>query len=63
MVTERSGEGTGLKLDQIKNIERGALDPRASMMAAVEEAFRKAGVIFLDRDDVRTGGPGVRFQR
>jgi transcriptional regulator with XRE-family HTH domain len=52
-----------LKLDQIKNIERGRLDPRSSMMAAIEEAFRQAGVIFLDRDDVRPGGPSVRFLR
>jgi len=52
-----------LTVNQIKNIERGALDPRASMLAVIEEAFRQNGVIFLDRDDVRPGGPGVRFQR
>jgi transcriptional regulator with XRE-family HTH domain len=50
----------GLTVNQIKNIERGALDPRASMLATIEEAFRRNGVIFLDRNG---GGPGVRFQR
>lgn len=53
----------GLTLDQVKNIESGRLDPRASMLAAIEEAFRQNGVIFLDRDDVRPGGPGVRLAR
>jgi predicted transcriptional regulator len=56
-------KAAGLKLDQIKNIERGSLDPRASMLAQIEEAFRQNGVIFLDRDDVRPGGPGVRWRQ
>jgi transcriptional regulator with XRE-family HTH domain len=47
----------------IKNIERGALDPRASMLAAIEEAFDRAGVMFLDVGDVRDGGRGVRMKR
>ena len=56
-------DAAGLNVNQIKNIERGALDPRSSMLAKIEEAFRQAGVIFLDRDDNRTEGPGVRFAR
>ena len=56
-------EAAGLTLNQIKRIERGALDPRASMLAAIEGAFRQNNVIFLDQDDVRPGGPGVRFRK
>jgi transcriptional regulator with XRE-family HTH domain len=56
-------EAAGLTLAQIKNIERGALDPRASMLAAIEEAFSRANIIFLDPGDTRAGGRGVRFRQ
>ena len=46
----------------IKNIERGATDPRSSTLAALQGAFEKAGVVFLDPGDVRPGGHGVRIK-
>jgi len=49
-------------LSQIRNIERGVLDPRASTLAAIEQAFDEAGVIFLEVNDVRGGGRGVRVK-
>jgi predicted transcriptional regulator len=51
----------GLTLSQIKNIERGALDPRASMVAAIETAFRRTGIVLLEEGDTRGTGIGVRF--
>ena len=53
---------SGLKLIVIKNIERGALDPRVSVIAAIENAFDRAGVVFLDTGQNRGEGPGVRFK-
>ena len=49
-------------LSQIRNIERGVLDPRASTLAAIEQAFDQAGVIFLEVGDTRGGGRGVRLK-
>ena len=47
----------------IKNIERGASDPRLSTVNNIQEAFDRAGVIFLDTGDIRDGGPGLRLKR
>src|SRR5262249_3009226 len=52
---------SGLPLSTIKNIERGASDPRASTLAAIEKAFIDAKIILLEPGDVRDGGQGVRF--
>lgn len=52
---------SGVSLASIKNIERGAADPRASTLRAIQEAFEKAGVQMLEPGDVRSGGKGVRF--
>ncbi len=46
----------------IKNIERGATDPRASTLRAIQSALEVAGVIFLDPGQTRDGGPGVRLR-
>lgn len=46
----------------VKNIERGATDPRSSTLSAIEGAFRDAGVIFLDPGVTRDGGAGVRLR-
>jgi transcriptional regulator with XRE-family HTH domain len=56
-------DAAGLTVDHIKAIESGRLDPRASMLAQIEEAFRRNDVVFLDPDDVKPGGYGVRFRR
>ena len=46
----------------IKNAERAVVDSRGSTLNAIQRAFDKAGVIFLDTGDTRNGGPGVRFK-
>jgi len=56
-------EASGISEISIKNIERGATDPRSSTLAAIQSAFLKAGVIFLDPGDSRDGGHGVRMKR
>jgi hypothetical protein len=53
---------TGVSEIAIKNIERGATDPMASTLDAIQAAFDKAGVVFLDAGDTRDGGLGVRFK-
>lgn len=54
---------SGVSEISIKNIERGATDPRGSTLAAIQDAFSKAGVVFLDPGDIRDGGPGVRKRK
>lgn len=54
---------SGISEISIKNIERGATDPRSSTLAAIQSAFDKAGVVFLDPGDTRDGGSGVRLKR
>lgn len=51
----------GISEISIKNIERGAVDARASTIAAIQSAFRVAGVAFLEPGDTRDGGHGVRL--
>ena len=53
---------SGVAEISIKNIERGVTDPRASTLAAIQSAFTKAGVVFLEPGDKRDGGPGVRLR-
>jgi transcriptional regulator with XRE-family HTH domain len=55
-------ERSGVSEISIKNIERGATDPRSSTLGAIEKAFGSAGLIFLDPGDARDGGAGVRFR-
>jgi hypothetical protein len=44
----------------VKNLERGRTDPRASTLTAIQEAFGRAGVVFLAPSDTRNGGSGMR---
>ncbi len=53
----------GISAIAVKNIERGATDPRTSTMNKIQQTFDRAGVMFLDIDDIRDGGPGVRLKR
>lgn len=53
---------SGVSEISIKNIERGATDARASTLSAIQDAFLKAGVVFLDPGDTRDGGAGVRLR-
>ena len=48
--------------ESVKNLERGRTDPRASTLTAIQEAFDRADVVFLDPGDIRNGGSGVRFK-
>jgi transcriptional regulator with XRE-family HTH domain len=52
----------GLSQVAVKNLERGRTDPRASTLTAIQEAFDRADVVFLDPGDIRNGGSGVRFK-
>ena len=53
----------GLSEVSIKNAERGVVDSRGSTLNAIQRAFDRAGVVFLDTGDTRNGGPGVRFKK
>ena len=53
---------SGISEISIKNIERGATDPRASTLKAIEDAFGQAGVIFMDPGVERSGGAGLRLR-
>jgi transcriptional regulator with XRE-family HTH domain len=50
----------GLSLTAINNIERGAADPRASNLAAIQRALEAAGVEFIAENG---GGAGVRLRK
>jgi transcriptional regulator with XRE-family HTH domain len=54
---------SGVAEVSIKNIERGATDPRSSTLNAIQKAFEKAGVVFLEPGDTRDGGPGLRLKK
>lgn len=55
-------DAAGLSEMSVKNIERGATDPRASTLQAIQDALEKQGVLFLDPGQDRTGGHGVRLR-
>lgn len=55
-------ERSGVSEISIKNIERGATDPRASTLRAIQSALEVGGVIFMERDQTPGGGPGVRVR-
>jgi predicted transcriptional regulator len=54
---------SGIAEVTIKKIERGGIDPRASTLEALQRAFNKAGLLFLEPGDVRDGGAGLRFAK
>jgi predicted transcriptional regulator len=56
-------KASGVSEISIKNIERGATDPRSSTLGALQQAFDKAGVMFLEVGDIRDGGAGVRLKK
>jgi transcriptional regulator with XRE-family HTH domain len=56
-------DASGVSEISVKNIERGTTDARSSTLAAIQAAFLKAGVVFLDPGDTRDGGPGVRLRK
>ena len=55
-------QASGVSQVAIKNLERGATNPRVSTISNIQAAFDQAGVIFLDAGDIRIGGVGVRIK-
>jgi predicted transcriptional regulator len=53
----------GVSAISVKNAEGGTVDSRASTLGAIQAAFDRAGVVFLDAGDTRNGGPGVRLKK
>jgi predicted transcriptional regulator len=51
----------GVSIATIKNVERGASDPRLSTVNAIERALLASGIIFIDPDG--QGGVGVRLNK
>jgi transcriptional regulator with XRE-family HTH domain len=56
-------QASGISQVAIKNLERGATDPRASTLTGIQNALDRAGVMFLEPGDTRDGGAGVRLKR
>lgn len=55
---------SGVSEISIKNIERGASDPKGSTLAKIQAAFLAGGVEFLEPGQTSlSGGPGVRVTR
>lgn len=53
----------GVSEISVKNAEGGTVDLQASTLGAIQTAFDRAGVVFLDAGDTRNGGPGVRLKK
>lgn len=53
-------EAAGISTTALNNIERGAADPKASTLTAIQKAIEAAGVIFVPENGE---GPGVRLQK
>lgn len=50
----------GLMPTTVNLIENGKTDPRASTLKAIQDAFEKAGIVFIAENG---GGPGVRLRK
>lgn len=50
----------GISTTALNNIERGAADPKASTLAAIQRALEDAGVEFIPENG---GGSGVRLKK
>jgi DNA-binding XRE family transcriptional regulator len=58
------GKASGVAEVTVKKIEAGTTDdPRSKTLAAIQRAFEKAGVVFLEPGDVRDGGEGLRLRK
>jgi predicted transcriptional regulator len=55
-------QAAGIGEISVKNIERGTTDARVSTLQKIQDAFEKAGVLFIpNRTLSLSGGPGVRL--
>lgn len=59
---ERLASESKVSLGAIKDIERGATNPKLDTLKAIQEAFDRGGVVILEPGDMRLGGRGVRFK-
>lgn len=50
----------GMSTTALNNIERGAADPKASTLVAIQKALEAAGVVFVAENG---HGPGVRLRK
>lgn len=55
-------DAAGISTTALNNIERGAADPKASTLGAIQAALEAAGVVFLAAGETKDGGPGVRLK-
>jgi predicted transcriptional regulator len=55
-------EKSGVSEPTIKNIERGATDPRTSTLRAIQFALEAGGVVFMEAGQTPGGGAGVRLK-
>lgn len=53
----------GISTTGLNNIERGAADPKASTLKAIQQALEDSGIVFQDDGAMVDGGPGVRMKR
>lgn len=51
-----------ISLNSVKNTERKISDPRGNTLRAIQSAFERHGVVFLEDGDTRDGGLGVRLK-
>lgn len=52
-------DAAGISTTALNNIERGAADPKASTLGAIQRALEAAGVEFISENG---GGAGVRLK-
>jgi predicted transcriptional regulator len=53
-------DAAGISTTALNNIERGAADPKASTLSAIQRALETAGAEFIPENG---GGPGVRLRK
>jgi transcriptional regulator with XRE-family HTH domain len=57
---ERLAEKASLSVTTLRNYERGATEPMANNLAAIQAALASAGIDLIDENG---GGEGVRFRK
>jgi hypothetical protein len=57
------GDEVGLTYKTILRFERGESDMQPENMARVRAVLEKRGLVFLAAGEIRSGGPGVRYNK
>jgi predicted transcriptional regulator len=55
-------KAAGLSTTGLNNIERGAADPKASTLKAIQKVLEDSGIVFQAAGDIVGGGRGVRLK-